>query len=408
MYASRAALVSGEYEKALALAIELYPLVLSLDSPFGIGMGILRKALALHFLGKCNDAEEVLPEIHEIARTHDSRWLRMFALYHEAYFAFDAGDTDRGTETLRESLGLAKESGYAYCTDDHPDITARLCLKAIEKGIEADYAGEIIRRRGLMPPPEGENDPVSLEEWPYPLKIYTLGRFEIVRDGVPLVFSGKVQKKPLEMLKAIVAMGGTHVPVVRLTDALWPDAEGDMAHNAFEVTLSRLRKLLSCGDIITFSAGQIGIDGKRCRVDSMVLESEIDAAEAADGEKSSEHCVRALRLYSGPFLPSDEGAPWASARRVFLHDAMLRIMMRAGRYHESRGNVEQALDIYSRGIATDNLAEAFYQRRMICLRELGYRAEAVKTFHTCRRMLKAHLGLEPSKTTRAVFDSLAD
>ena len=66
-----------------------------------------------------------------------------------------------------------------------------------------------------------------LEEWPYPIKIYTLGRFEIIRDDEPLHFSGKEQKKPLELLKALIAFGGRDVPEERLTDALWPDADGD-------------------------------------------------------------------------------------------------------------------------------------------------------------------------------------
>jgi hypothetical protein len=39
----------------------------------------------------------------------------------------------------------------------------------------------------------------------------TLGDFVVVREGVPLVSKGKAQKRPLEMLKALVALGGRNV-----------------------------------------------------------------------------------------------------------------------------------------------------------------------------------------------------
>ncbi|MDA8135452.1 MAG: hypothetical protein M0T82_12595, partial [Desulfobacteraceae bacterium] len=226
MYSTREALISDEPEKALAQAGELSHLVRALNSPFGYGMCLLRKALAFHLMEKKDEAWMNLSEVFEIADTHASLWLRMFAFYHQAHFAFEEGDAKIGGKALGEALILARKSGYVFCTDDHPGITARLCMKALEKGIETEYVREIISRRGFTPPAETGTDLLALDEWPYPLKIFTLGQFKIVRDGTPFMFSGKVQKKPLEMLKALIAMGGAHVPVEKVTEALWPDADG--------------------------------------------------------------------------------------------------------------------------------------------------------------------------------------
>ncbi|MBU0991405.1 MAG: hypothetical protein KJ737_02830 [Proteobacteria bacterium] len=406
MYSTREALISDEPEKALAQADELYHLARSLNSPFGYGMCLLRKALAFHLLGKKNEAWLNLEEVLEMADIHASQWLRMFALYHQAHFAFEWGDEEGGWKALRESLILARKSGYVFCTDDHPGITARLCVKAFEGGIEKEYVKEIILRRGFTPPVERVTVVLALEDWPWPVKIYTLGRFEIVRDGAPLVFSGKVQKKPLEMLKAIIAMGGSHVPVEHLTDALWPDAEGDLARKSFEVTLSRLRKLLGREEIITCSAGQLGLDHLRCWVDSLVLEPVMKSVVTMAGDTFAGICEQALRIYNGSFLPGDTGLSWSSPRRDLLNNHMLRILMRAGRHYESLGQWEKAMDFYSKGIETDGLAESFYQRCMVCCRELGHRAEAVKTYHTCRRLLKDHLGITPSEATEAIYTSV--
>lgn len=209
MYSTREALINDEPEKALTQAGELYHLTRSLNSPFGYGMCLLRKALAFHLIRKKDEAWLNLKEVFEMADIHASHWLRMFAFYHQAHFAFEEGDEKGGGKALRETLILAGKSGYVFCTDDHPGVTARLCAKALEMGIEKAYVKEIILRRRLTPPLEAGTGALALDEWPWPLKIYTLGRFEIVRDGTPLVFSGKVQKKPLEMLKAEI--GRAHV-----------------------------------------------------------------------------------------------------------------------------------------------------------------------------------------------------
>lgn len=52
-----------------------------------------------------------------------------------------------------------------------------------------------------------EAPPLNPDQQKWPLKIYTFGRFGLVRDGVPIHFAGKVPRKPLELLKALIACG---------------------------------------------------------------------------------------------------------------------------------------------------------------------------------------------------------
>lgn len=406
MYSTREALISDEPEKALTQANELLHLVRTLNSPFGYGMCLLRQTLALHLLGKKDKAYLNLKEVFAIADSHASLWLRMFAMYHQAYFAFSDDDEERGVKSLEEFLFLARKSGYLLCTDDHPRITARLCLKALEKGIEKKYVRDIIVRRGLTPPVETGTTVPASDGWPYPVKIYTLGRFEIVMNGDPLVFSGKMQKKPLEMLKAVIAMGGKYVSAEQLTHALWPDADGDLAHKSFEVTLSRLRKLLGHEKIITYIGGQLSLDNLRCRVDSLVLDSAMKSMVTMADADPAEIFDQVIRMYEGPFLSGDNSLPWFLSRRDILHKQMLRILMKAGRHYESLGQSEKALDYYAKGIEIDCLAESFYQRYMVCCRELGHRAEAVKAYRSCFRLLEDHLNITPSETTEIIYTSL--
>ncbi|MGC9968053.1 MAG: winged helix-turn-helix domain-containing protein, partial [Syntrophobacteraceae bacterium] len=137
-------------------------------------------------------------------------------------------------------------------------------MKALEAGIETDYVQGLIRRRNLMP----DVPVLHLENWPWPLRIYTLGQFEILRDSEALRFTGKVQQKPLLLLKALIAFGGRAVKEEQLCDALWPDAEGDLAHLSLETTLHRLRKLIGKDRVIQFKEGKLTLDIQSCWVDA--------------------------------------------------------------------------------------------------------------------------------------------
>ena len=200
-----------------------------------------------------------------------------------------------------------------------------LYAKALEEGIEPEYVKGLIRKMGLTP----QNPLASssllpldkrrmggvlyLEDWPYPVKIYTLGRFEILRDDEPMQFSGKEQKKPLELLKAIIAFGGVNVPEERLSDALWPGADGDMAHKSFETTLGRLRRLLGGEAFIRYRARQLTINPLFCWVDSLALGHLLDKIRESSADRIVPLCEKAVGLHKGPFLPSDAGRAMGSA-----------------------------------------------------------------------------------------------
>ena len=106
--------------------------------------------------------------------------------------------------------------------------------------MEVDHVPRLIRERRLTPP-----DPATAaESWPWPIKVYTLGQFDVLCDDQPLRSSRKFQHMPLELLKCLCAFGGYSVNQDRITKVLWPEAKADAAEQALNTTLHRLRKLL--------------------------------------------------------------------------------------------------------------------------------------------------------------------
>ena len=113
-----------------------------------------------------------------------------------------------------------------------------------------------LRARASSASAAARHRPSTRPAWPWPLKIRTLGAFALLRDDKPLASTGKAQKKPLELLKAVVAHGGRAVDAALLTSLLWPDAEGDDAKTSFDSNLYRLRKLLAVDNALPLDGGQ--------------------------------------------------------------------------------------------------------------------------------------------------------
>lgn len=246
----------------------------------------------------------------------------------------------------------------------------------------------------------------------WPLKIHALGQFSLLREGEPIVFSRKVQKRPLDLLKALVARGGIRVDTAGLISALWPDAEGDAAKLSFDSNLHRLRRLVDLDDLITLAEGRLSLDATRCWVDVWAFEETIDRIEqVAHGPPGSEAelvdlVAELLRLYRGHFLENETQDAWAAAARDRLKAKFIRAVTTAGLQLEQQGHWDQCAALYGRALELDNLAEGLHRRLMITYRELGEPAEALKVYRRCRDMLSIVLGVAPGAETEAIRASL--
>jgi len=358
-------------------------------------------ALALDQTGQTAAAASVLERMLSLVADVRSGVLRYHTSLWEAYLKLRGGDpTFRAP--LAEALALGRREGYLNLYLWWPPMMSRLAAVAIAEGIEPDYVRELVAARGLPP-----DDSLAPDAWPWPLRIHALGRFEVVRDGAPLAFRGKAQKKPLELLKALVSLGAEGVEASRLAAILWPDAYGDAAKVSFDSTLYRLRKLLGVESALVLNEGKLSLDPRQCRVDVWVFERvarEADSIGAADDPAAVAR--RLLDAYPGHFLAADEDQPWLMGLRDRLRSKLVRTVLALGRRLQAAGRGEDAIALYQRALELDNLAEDLYRQLMLCYRELGRPAEALRTYRRCRELLSVVLGLQPSAETEAVRISL--
>ncbi len=364
-------------------------------------------ALVLWELGNCERADRLLDEGYRILHRSGLDVALIEYYFIKAYFSQSRGQESSSVEHLKEALRRGKEKGLmATYLPIRPAIMANLYMKALEYGIEVEYVRKLIRKKSYIP----DVSHLSLDNWPWPLKVYSFGEFKLLREDKPIRFSRKAPKKPLELLRVIVALGGKNLSEERLMDALWPDAEGDGGRKALSVTVSRLRELLGVKDALLWSEGMISLNDRVIWTDVWAFERLLESSgfrvrssevrgvkdKSANSNPHSEidNLQKALDFYRGHFLEGETNS-WAISPRERHRESFLYAIEALGKHWEKSQEWHKAIEVYRKGVQVDDLFEKCYVRIMSCLLKLGSRAEALSVYRRLKKTLHGY-GVEPS------------
>ena len=285
-------------------------------------------------------------------------------------------------ELTRRVIGRARAHAWPGFATLLAPIATRLCADALRMGIESDFVRHVIRERHLPAPDADE------PSWPWPVRIHALGGLHVDVDDVPMQFGKKPPRKPLELLKLLVARGPGPIDMSTVFDALWPDAEGAEARGAFDMAVLRLRKLLGRDDALRLEGGRVGFDPACVWVDAFAFQH------------------GAIDDYPGPLFGDAVVVSWWASARERLHQRFLRRTQDRGSALEQSGDFEQALALYEAALAQDALAENLYRGAIRCHLAAGRAADALRVFRRCRDQLSIVLGVAPSAATADLVASL--
>ncbi len=320
-----------------------------------------------------------------------------------AWLALRTGTADF-EDLLRQALATSAPIHAHNVLFFLPRQASALFDEALRRGIETDFVTRAIRLRRLAPP-----DPAD-ERWPWMLRVRVLGGFAIERDGVALGVARKAQKKPEELLKAVITVGGD-ADVEQIVLDLWPDEEAKDPRASFDMALSRLRKIIGVDGALVLADGRLALDGRVVWCDAQAFETlRLRLHGELAGMSAIETVVplveRLAALHRGPLFGSGTAAPWMLAPRERLAMAWERAVQEAGAWLESRSEWRVAIALYERGVAQQMLAEPIYRGLMRCHLALGERAEALIVYRRCRDLLSRVLGVLPSAETNRIHERL--
>jgi LuxR family transcriptional regulator, maltose regulon positive regulatory protein len=357
-------------------------------------MSRLALAAALAEAGDAAEATRVLQQAQELEGEPPEPGRREHQLL-SAYLALRRGQREACQALLTSTLA----SSHPRILACFPREMAELCLEALHAGIAADVARDLIKQYSLQPPSKSD------DAWPWRFKVFVLGRFRLLKDDGPIRSSRRARRKPLELLQALIAFGGVEVGAGALTDALWPESEGDAGYHALESALYRLRQMLGVPEAITLVAGKLTLDPRQFWVDAWAFETELLTPPPRRAQPAT-RLQRMRQLYASHFLEHESEKSWALKSRQLLREKFVRSIREIARDYESRRLWQEAVHVYQTGIEVDSLAEDLHRGLILCHRELGDHVAALQAYRRCSELLNRVLGVPPTAKTLALYQSV--
>jgi ATP/maltotriose-dependent transcriptional regulator MalT/DNA-binding SARP family transcriptional activator len=397
------ALEQGELGRAREHTERSLDLTKMLQALIPIALNQIMLAEVLVVSGEYHAVPQLLEQADTFAKRMGSNIFMFMARLIYAFMFLRAGREDECAAKLTAALEIGRDQGYTAYSGRHNRHLAELCLFALNHNIETDYVRFLIRKIGLLPP-QGELTP---ESWPWPVRILTLGSFEVLRYDELLQFTTKVQKKPLELLKALIALGGSDVSTMKLGELLWPDAEGDALQQNMKATLHRLRKLIG-QEAVDVQDNRVGLNSDYCWTDVDALNRYLDRIpeDPTDMNQDLEQlAAHMLGLYRGHFL-SEQEANWVIVPREVLRGSFLKAMKQVVGGLCQHGKPQVALDYYYKLLDLEPLREELYVAIMRCYVSIGQLSEAAGVYQQLCTLLDSQLGLEPSAEIQELHQSI--
>ncbi|HEY2595400.1 MAG TPA: BTAD domain-containing putative transcriptional regulator, partial [Chloroflexota bacterium] len=233
------------------------------------------------------------------------------------------------------------------------------------------------------------------------LELNLIGVPEVVLDGQPVVFA----RRGSIALLAYLALSQRAYPREALATLLAGDSSEDQARKYLSNVLVDLRQHL--GDYINATRQTVAFDRTLpSRVDVDVFRRQVGTALAVESAPDMEP---AIRLYRGEFLAGLTlgGAPdfdvWLFAQREELRGQYIQALRAEVEASLKHGSWSAGITPARRLIAEEPWLEEAHRQLMLMLAHSGQRQAAIAQYHTCRRVLREELGVEPMPETTALF-----
>jgi DNA-binding SARP family transcriptional activator len=229
-----------------------------------------------------------------------------------------------------------------------------------------------------------------------------LGPLEVIEHGRSLGLGGIKQRS---LLAVLLLHANQVVSADRLIDELWGDAPPPTAAKSLQVHVSRLRKELGDGRLVTRAPGYaVHVDPSE--LDLARFEQLVDESSGADPATAAQKLRQALALWRGPSLADLEYEPFAQADIARLEELRLAAVeqriaadLATGRHAELVGELESL-------VAEHPLRERLRCQLMLALYRSARQAEALEAYREARRELSEVLGLEPSEDMKRLEEAI--
>jgi DNA-binding SARP family transcriptional activator/tetratricopeptide (TPR) repeat protein len=227
-----------------------------------------------------------------------------------------------------------------------------------------------------------------------------LGSFRLEDGGQRVPLDGTRQRA---VLVSLLLHANEIVPSEQLLMDLWGEDSPRSAANSLQAAISRLRRVLPPGRLITRAPGYVlcvfpeELDVSQ--FEELVTEGR-EALTAGAAEQAASTLRQALSLWQGPALADFRYEPFAQAEIVRLEELHLTCLEERFEADLARALTSVLVPELRRLIRDHPMRERLRGQLMRALYLNGQQAEALEAYHDFRGALRDELGLDPSPQLR--------
>jgi len=234
------------------------------------------------------------------------------------------------------------------------------------------------------------------------ISISVLGPVELSRDDVAVpVRPGKTT----ELLIRLALEAGVMVRTERLIEDLWAEHAVGIARNPLHTKVSRLRRSLGDGSLVTGTRAGYVLNVAPEAVDAIEvlrLAGEAATARSSDPAAALALCTSALAMFHGDVLPDAGDGEWVVPYRVRLDEARLGLVEDRLAAQLDLGGAGEVVAEIEALLSSNPLRERLWASLITALYRSGRQADALAAYARVRETLVEQLGLEPGPALRAL------
>lgn len=291
-----------------------------------------------------------------------------------------------------EAVSRVVSGGYAFLLEQERSVAFPLLAHYLTDKDPAvsSLSATLLNHLGRVPPP--------------PLRIVTLGKFEVMQQGQVIEKSAWSQRKAGELFRLLLISADHTLTRDEIIETLWPDKPMTQAQPLFHRATSQLRRVLEPDLPDKFPSRYLEVDEGRVTL-RLSIGSMIDFEEF-EQRVSAEHWFDALALFGGDLFPADRYADWAAAPRERLTQLAVQALLAQAQLDLEAAQFDRALELARRVIVIEPWHEQAVLIAMRASLAQNDRPGAARLYHTLEQTLRADLGLAPMPELRALHQSL--
>jgi DNA-binding SARP family transcriptional activator len=233
-----------------------------------------------------------------------------------------------------------------------------------------------------------------------------LGRFRVEFDGRVVIDRSWSRRKAQAVIKLLALQKdhAAHREVILQT--LWPELEPGAAANNLHKNLHHIRTLMARrgvtaplvnlhGEMVELAPGAtLDVDEFRNLARGGLLEGDLTTLE------------RAAALYAGDLLSEDNYEDWTAGEREALRSTYTDVMFELALSHSRANRTAECIDALQALLRSDPLNEQAHRMLISAFASGGSRHRALRQYQALSDLLRDEVDAEPSKETRALYQSL--